>query len=100
MRYEKPTIVNLSARAANGQNPLACMPGGAVAPNACFSGAGDTACYTGAGGAESANDCLGGGEPGMLDPGSCLPGGGAFVECAAGIGPTYVGACTSGPTPL
>jgi hypothetical protein len=95
--YEKPKVLDLSGRAvANGQNPLACLAGGAVAFIDCATGSNDNACYTGTGGYQTSSDCL----PGTgAAGGSCLPGTGQTTyECAGGSGPLYPGTCTAGPT--
>ncbi len=97
MRYEKPIVVNLNARATNGQDPLACFPGGTVAPVACATGANDTFCETGTGGVVyPGQDCYNGVTP--VAGYTCAAGGTAGYECAAGATPTHGGVCTVGPS--
>lgn len=99
MRYEKPIAMNLSARAASGQGPLACIAGNVVTPpGGCTMGSTDAACYTGTGGITLPADCLPGTGAGPYA--SCLAGNGANWECAAGASPVYGGTCTVGPSNL
>ena len=97
MRYEKPIVMDLNARAASGQVPLACIAGGGVTPpGGCVPGSNDAACYAGTGGTEYSGDCIPGVSAGP--DASCLAGNAADWECAAGVTPVYSGACTVGPS--
>ena len=96
MRYEKPTVVDLNGRAAHGQNPLGCMPGGTVA-GYCTAGGDPTTCSTGTGGTiYPGQDCYAGTTP--VAGYGCLAGVTADFECSSGGTPGYVGTCTVGPS--
>jgi hypothetical protein len=89
MRYEKPIVMDLSARArsATGQEPLACIDGwGASAPAVCNSG--------GAGGGLTGDDCLAGPSAGIF----CAAGPAAIAECSGGAVPMGSYGCNVGPS--
>ena len=94
MRYEKPIVMNLNARArsAAGQVPLGCVSGPAATGfEACGVGTGaGFNCLAGTGGAGGPS-CLSGG---VADGGDCLSGTSAIPGyCSAG------GAESSSPDP-
>lgn len=104
MRYEKPIVMDLGARArAAGQWPLGCYSGGVGGGgwSDCQDGAGGGTCQYGASGRGNANGCTtgpqagGGGDPVCIS-GSvptepfCMTGGGGF---------DYEQPCMSGPAP-
>ena len=74
MRYEKPVVMNLGARAASGQDPLACVDGDSPSDGICNNGTAGT----------SVGDCVSGGSA-------------PNAVCASGGGPGSSGSCTSGP---
>lgn len=90
MRYERPIVMELSAR-ASGQEPLGCYDGViADSPNEiCF-----------AGGAPSFTEppCWPGSSPGAAMPGDCIGGTAAFY-CEAGVSGTLdPDGCRAGPS--
>ena len=86
MRYEKPIVMDLGARA----RPVGgCVTGNS--PGYPF------VCKTGYGGGSDANDCLSGGAASEADS-SCQYGGGAKSECGTGSAAGYAGSCTVGPS--
>jgi hypothetical protein len=90
MRYEKPIVMDLSARArsATGQEPLACIDGwGASAPAVCNSG--------GAGGGLTGDDCLAGPSAGIFAPRAPLP----LLNALAGPSQWGLTGVTSDPAP-
>ena len=99
MRYEKPLVINLSKSAVQGEDTMACMPGGSVL-GYCTTGNDPQFCAAGTSGTVYAGlDCYPGAAP-MADY-ACVPGGAASgFECSSGGTPLYVGACTSGPAPV
>ena len=99
MRYEKPVVINLSKSAVQGEDSMACMPGGNVL-GFCTAGGDPTFCAAGTSGAAyPGEDCYPGAAP--TEGFACVPGGAATgFECATGGAPLYVGACTSGPSPI
>jgi hypothetical protein len=98
MRYEKPVVMELNERALSGTGSLACQSGPVVSPtSACNTGSLDVACYAGGGGTFDTADCRAGSDA-TVGAGSCLSGGTAGYECAAGSSPVYVRSCTVGPS--
>ena len=89
-RYQKPTVMALSGRAASGLMPQACVVGNTAAPYACSPG-GDAL--------PGALDCVGGTLPGGANPGNCYDGLDAGRDCVPGTGVTGFSNCTSGPNP-
>jgi hypothetical protein len=89
MRYDKPIVMDLNARArfAAGQGPLGCYDGGAAGSSSeiCYTGTGANftyePCWTGSSPADNA-DCIGGtsayycesGAGGGSDPDGCRVG--------------------------
>lgn len=95
MKYEKPIVVNLGARArAAGQDPLSCMSGNAPMGGSRICGAGASPAYVA--GCQTGNatgDC----SSGMAASFTCLSGPAPDLgeECEAGVGGSQ-GDCTSG----
>jgi len=87
MRYEKPIVMNLNARArpAAGQGPLGCVSGPAAGQwESCGSGGFATwSCLTG-GSAGPTQSCMSGGA--ATGGGDCLSGTSVSYYCEAGTG--------------
>jgi hypothetical protein len=101
MRYEKPMVMDLSARAA-GQIPLVCFSGnGPGGGGGCLGGTSPWYTSCGAGGEADYQACVGGsGASGTWDDcfSGSTPGSGGY--CAAGGTPgAGSDSCTNGPTP-
>jgi hypothetical protein len=97
MKYEKPTVLDLNARAVQGQNPLACLAGTGVATIDCAPGAADltTACYAGTNGYTWADDCMPGLDA-LSGNGSCFAGIAAYECSAGGTATAHNPTCTTG----
>jgi hypothetical protein len=102
MKYEKPIVMDLNARArhAAGQGPLACINGVTATGSGESCGAGNSAdftCLSGTSGYFSFS-CLSGGS---ASTGDCLNGTAATGYCSGGSGqlgsPDPYG-CSAGPT--
>ena len=99
MRYEKPIVMNLNARArpAAGQGPLGCVSGPAAGQwESCGSGGSAWSCLTG-GRPRGYQSCMPGDEAGL--GGDCLSGTEVSYSCEAGTyGSDDPYGCNSGPT--
>lgn len=93
MKYDKPIVVELSNGARARGGPLSCLPGGVVEPfYHCGPGSADASCYAGTNGAQFADDCQAGSDPGH----SCVSGTGAGWECGGGAAAELPRPCTVG----
>jgi hypothetical protein len=102
MRYEKPIVMELGSRArrADGQNPLACIAGGAAGGGSESCGAGVSAqwaCETGGNPTGGVGLCVGGT---TVTDGDCFGGSGVSFYCGSGGSPDFNPyGCTTGPAP-
>jgi hypothetical protein len=97
MKYQKPIILDLNARAASGQVPLMCINGGSAGGplENCAYGVAAGACSPGNGG-NYGDPCMSGNTPNYGNEG-CISGGSA-EECGAGSSVNFNFGCNVGPS--